>query len=90
MMFIFGTSIAFGVYITMKVADPGYNLGVKGQGHIYIKSVLQVNVNLSYIFGWRVFIFGTTVVYGVSGHGHKFEVKGQGQIYLNSVSQLAV
>ena len=36
---LFGIMVAFGVYITQKASDHLYRLGVKGQCHIYIKSV---------------------------------------------------
>ena len=40
MIFIIGTLIAYGVLITMKDSDRRYDLGVKGQGQIYLRSVL--------------------------------------------------
>ena len=36
--FIFGTMIAYGVQITTEVPDHCYDLGVKGQGQICLKS----------------------------------------------------
>ena len=34
-MFLFGTIIFFGMYMTKKVSDYQYDLGVKGQGPVY-------------------------------------------------------
>ena len=49
-VFIFGTMIAYGVYITTKVSDHRYDLEVKVQGHIYLKSVLQLVMQILSFF----------------------------------------
>ena len=41
-MFIFGTIISYRVQITSKVSEYRYVIGVKGQGQVFLKSVLQL------------------------------------------------
>ena len=41
-VFVFGTTIAYGVLITMKVSDHWYDVGVNSQGQIYFISVLRL------------------------------------------------
>ena len=50
--------IAYGVQMATNVSDRHYDIGVKGQGQIYLKSVLWLLTNLSYIYRWSM-IFGT-------------------------------
>ena len=62
----------------MKVSDFQYDLVGKGQGQIYLKSVLWIGV----------FMFSTMTAYRVqkrmkvSDFQYEFVGKGQGQIYL--------
>ena len=42
-VFIFGTIIAYGVKITIGFSDHQCDLGVKGQGHIRLKSVKKLS-----------------------------------------------
>ena len=48
---MFNTIIVYVVYITTKVTDYRYDLGVKGQFQIYLKlSFMACNANTSFIF----------------------------------------
>ena len=55
---MFSTSIAVGVWITMKVSDHLYEIGVKGQGEIYLKSVLWLlmRTSISFVDGWYLYL----------------------------------
>ena len=51
-MYLFDTMLACGMYISTKILDHRYNLGVKGQGHIYLKINLQLETRTSFtVFG---------------------------------------
>ena len=69
MVFMFGIMIAYGMQITLYYLYNQYDLGVKGQGHINIKSVENCimirNAKYSFVFKLRLFIFGTMVAHGV-------------------------
>ena len=72
----------------MKASDHRYDLGVKGQCQIYLKSVLNVyNANSSFISRSREFILNTLITYGVemttkvSDRCYDLGSKSQCQIY---------
>ena len=55
-------------YKIIRVSGHHYDIGVKGQGQICIKSVnclTACNMDSSFIFQYRVFIFRKMVVYSV-------------------------
>ena len=56
--------ITYTVYITMKISIHRHDLGDKGKGHIYLKTVIGLKCELFH-FGLRVFIFSTMIYYGV-------------------------
>ena len=56
------------VPITIKISEYGYALGVKGQGQLFLKSVLMLETRELFFhffeegcsnFRWRIFIFDT-------------------------------
>ena len=53
------------MYITTKVPDHQYDLGIKGQGQIYLKSILQLVTLTPLPILWRVYIFSTLTAYSV-------------------------
>ena len=76
--------------ITLKFSDRRYNLGVKGHGQIYLKSVEWLITLTLFIFYEGVCpFFGTIIVYGVQmttkvqDCQYDIAVKGKGKKYLN-------
>ena len=62
-MFILGTIIPLGVYITAKILDHCYNHGGKGQSQLRFKSVFHLlrHIPLSFLLG--EFIVGRIIAY---------------------------
>ena len=57
--------IAYFVYIATKVLEYEYDLGVKGQGQIFLKSFLVLETQIPRVFLLRVFVFSKSIVYVV-------------------------
>ena len=56
--------IAYHVWITTKVLEYGYDLGIKCQGQILLNSVIWlITGSLSFFYG--EFIFSTMIAHGV-------------------------
>ena len=62
-MFIFGTMIVYGVYMTTKVSGCLNDLVFKGQGQIYFISILWLVSRAPLTFLCRLFIFSTIISY---------------------------
>ena len=63
----FETLIKHGLLMTTHVSDHQYDLGVRGEGQIYLKSVcMDYSANPSGSVCLRILVFDTAIAWGVS------------------------
>ena len=57
---------AYRVLITTKVSEYGYDLEIKGQSQIFLKTVKLPIIQTPFlVYSWDVFLFSTTIAFDV-------------------------